>query len=107
MTSKTKYNLRLRIFEQPFANPKSFEEAEKNRTPIELTIQPSDRVVRGRSVDVCLRLAREHVEKSLKRRVRSVSIGPEGISVVVYGKGINLPSGGTVSEKSLRKGLPR
>lgn len=108
MTSKARYNLRLRIFEQPIANPKTLEEAKKNRTPIELTIPPKDRVIRGRNVDVCRRLAREYAEKTLKRRVRSVSIGPEGLSVVVYGEGVNLPSGDApVSAKSLTKGLPR
>lgn len=107
MTSKARYNLRLRIFEQLIANPKTLEEAEKNRTPIELTIPPKDRTVRGRNVDVCRRLAREYAEKTMKRRVRSVSIGPSGLSVVVYGEGVNLPSGEPVSAKSLVKGLPR
>lgn len=104
---KSRYNLDLRVFEQPVRNPKTLEEAEKNRTPRELTLEPKYRVICGRNFDMCRKLARDFAEKVLKRIVRSVSIGSDGISVVVYSDDEKPPTGEPVSERILRAGLPK
>lgn len=78
------HSYKLRVFEQPHKLPTTFEQAEENKTPKELDLDPSQSTVKGRNVDDCLKNTREFIEKKLKRVVRTVSIGPEGIFAVVY-----------------------
>ena len=99
-----KHNYKLRVFEQPHKSPTTIEEAEANRVPPELKLDPSESIIKGSNVDTCLRLARELVEKKLKRTVRTVNIGPDGIFVVVY-KETEKKGAQTMSEKRLTKGL--
>lgn len=101
-----KHTYKLRVFEQPHKAPKTLQEAEENKAPKEIKLEPKEARIEGRNVDVCLKLAREFVEKKLKRVVRSVSIGPDGIYAVVYTETVK-KGPKTMTEKRLMKGLPK
>ena len=98
---KKKQSYKLRVFEQPFKAPKTLEEAEANRTPKEIKLEPAESTINGRNVDDCLKLAHEFVEKKMKRVVRTVNIGPDGIFAVVYKEEVKKGSK-TMSEKRLK-----
>lgn len=81
---KFKHNYQLRVFEQPFRSPITLEQANANKKLIELKLSQENSVISGRSVDDCLKKARDLIEVKLKRIVRSVSVGEFGINAVVY-----------------------
>jgi hypothetical protein len=78
---------KLRVYEQRNKNPQNLEEFEENRVPISIKLERADRMIKGVNVDECLQQAKLFVEKKLRRKVRTVSIGPAGIFVIVYKRG--------------------
>ena len=110
--AKQRYNLELRVFEQPVRSPKTLEEANRNLNPIPLVLEPKDRVIRARNIDVARSMAKEIAEKTLGRIVRSVNICGstpgliDQIVVVVYNND-EKKSPDSISEKALLRGLPR
>ena len=79
-----RYQLPLRVYEQPVRNPATLEDAEKNRHPVLLE---GDVVISGRNPDEVRKKARAHLEAD-GRVIRSLAIGPKGVLAVVYTAGV-------------------
>ncbi len=83
--AKARYQLQLKVYEQPSdlraREAANLEELKANRKPHLLPGDPV--IIRGRNVDDVLKNARAHLEGE-GRMIRSLSIGPDGISAVVY-----------------------
>lgn len=80
-----RYQLPIRVYEQPVRSPKTLEDADRNRKLVQLKI---DHVIKGRNVDDVRAKARVFLEKDLGRTVRSLSVGVDEISAVVYGESV-------------------
>lgn len=96
-----RYQLPLRVFEQPVRNPSTLEDVKRNQeasTPLE----NGQRTVKGRNPDEVLKKARALLEDD-GRMIRSLSLGPNGVTAVVYAPE-EKKDPRTMSENRKRKG---
>lgn len=94
-----RYQLPLRIFEQPVRDPQTPAEAEANKNMVQIK---TDVVITGRNVDDVLARAKDHLAAE-GRVVRSVNIGPAEITAVVYKSDVKMDPR-TMRESRLRRG---
>lgn len=101
-----RYRYDLNVYEQPHRYPETIEQSKENLEPRKLApaeLPPGKSEIQARNPDDAMRQARE-VVAGMGRAIRSVSIGPEGLHVVVYRVEQSKMDPRTMSEKRRRYG---
>jgi hypothetical protein len=95
------YKYIFEVYEQKYRYPKNIVEARCNLRLDLITLDPRYRMIKGKSIDDCLKKAITILKDKMFRVIRSCSLCSDKITAVVY-SGSHRPPRKKISERGLK-----